>query len=79
MPETMTRPWSREALEQGGFSGFVPFAALDETQLPEAPGVYTVVRAKADGPSFSEASPARCRQRQGRGRPRRAARAEVGR
>ena len=58
MSDTMTRPWSREALEQGGFSGFVPFAALDETQLPEAPGVYTVVRANADGPRFSEASPA---------------------
>ena len=52
------RPWSRTALEQGGFRGFVPFAALADIDVPAAPGVYTVVRAKSESPRFTEVSPA---------------------
>jgi hypothetical protein len=52
------RPWSRRALEEGGFRGFVPFAALTAADVPAAPGVYAVVRASDAAPTFSEGSPA---------------------
>jgi hypothetical protein len=51
-------PWSRHALEQGGFHGFVPFAALPTVDVPQAAGVYVVVRATDEAPRFSAESPA---------------------
>jgi hypothetical protein len=53
-----TRPWSRSALEQGGFRGFVPFSALAEADVPASAGVYTVVRATDEAPRFAESSTA---------------------
>jgi hypothetical protein len=52
------QPWSRHALEHGGFAGFVPFSALTVADLPTAPGVYAVVRPSHDAPAFSGDSPA---------------------
>lgn len=52
------RPWSRRALEEGGFHGFVPFAALPDADVPLAPGVYAVLRTSAEPPRFSATSPA---------------------
>jgi hypothetical protein len=52
------RPWSRRALEEGGFQGFVPFAELPTADVPLAPGVYAVLRTCDQAPRFSVASPA---------------------
>lgn len=52
------RPWSREALEHGGFRGFVPFAELDVEAVPAAPGVYAVLRTADEAPRFTAESPA---------------------
>lgn len=55
---TDARPWSRRALEEGGFSGFVPFAALPEADVPQAPGVYAVLRTAEAAPRFAAESTA---------------------
>jgi hypothetical protein len=52
------RPWSREALEHGGFRGFVPFAELRTEDVPAAPGVYAVLRTSDEAPRFAAESPA---------------------
>ena len=52
------QPWSRHALEHGGFVGFVPFAALATADVPAAPGVYAVVRPGGGAPAFSATNPA---------------------
>jgi hypothetical protein len=52
------QPWSRHALEHGGFVGFVPFSALSTDDVPTAPGVYAVVRTADAAPAFSPESPA---------------------
>ena len=49
-------PWSRRALEDGGFRGFVPFSALAD--VPAAPGVYAVLRTSHEAPTFTAESPA---------------------
>lgn len=51
-----SRPWSGEALSQGGFVGFVPFDALPATGVPTAPGVYAVLRTSGAPPTFTETS-----------------------
>jgi hypothetical protein len=51
-------PWSRRALEDGGFRGFVPFSALATADVPAAPGVYAVLRTSGDAPTFTAESPA---------------------
>jgi len=52
------RPWSRRALEEGGFTGFVPVADLAEAPVPAAAGVYAVLRATEAAPRFAEQNPA---------------------
>ena len=52
------RPWSRRALEEGGFTGFVPVARLADAEVPEAPGVYAVLRTADAAPRFADANPA---------------------
>ena len=52
------RPWSRRALEEGGFQGFVPFAELAGADVPLAPGVYAVLRTSGEPPRFASTSPA---------------------
>ena len=54
----MTVPWSRAALEQGSFVGWIPFRDLPSAQVPEAPGVYAVFRPSAEPPRFLESSDA---------------------
>lgn len=52
------RPWSREALAEGRFTGFTPVSALRVEDVPTAPGVYAVLRASAAAPVFEDANPA---------------------
>lgn len=52
------RPWSREALWQGGFVGFVPFSALPASEVPTEPGVYAVLRTSVAPPTFLDTSTA---------------------
>jgi hypothetical protein len=52
------QPWSREALSEGGFVGFVPFSALPASAVPTDPGVYAVLRISDAPPTFVETSPA---------------------
>jgi hypothetical protein len=51
-----TRPWSADALREGGFVGFVPFVELPASDVPAAPGVYAVLRQTEAEPAFAEAS-----------------------
>lgn len=53
-----TVDWSRRGLEAAGFLGFVPFADLDQAQVPRASGVYLVARPGFDVPRFLPSSPA---------------------
>jgi hypothetical protein len=53
-----TQPWSREALAEGGFVGFVPFSELTTSEVPPAPGVYAVLRVSDAPPRFIGTSPA---------------------
>jgi hypothetical protein len=55
---TSAQPWSREALAEGDFVGFVPFSELPAAEVPAAPGVYAVLRLSDAPPTFLEASPA---------------------
>lgn len=50
--------WTREALAEGSFVGFVPFSALPTSGVPAAPGVYAVLRLSDAPPTFVETSPA---------------------
>jgi hypothetical protein len=53
---TLVQPWSREALAQGHFVGFLPFSALSLSDVPPLPGVYTVLRTSDALPAFVETS-----------------------
>jgi hypothetical protein len=50
------RPWSADALREGGFAGFVPVAALHPGDVPAAPGVYAVLRVAEAAPMYLDAS-----------------------
>lgn len=50
--------WSRDALVEGGFTGFVPFAELPSVQVPTGPGVYVVLCPTSVESSFVESSSA---------------------
>ncbi|MGT2427089.1 hypothetical protein [Amnibacterium kyonggiense] len=52
------QPWSRQALEEGGFRGFVPFASFETADVPEAPGVYAILRTGHAAPVFLAGSAA---------------------
>lgn len=44
--------WDQTAAVATGFEGFVPFAELSTVQVPDAPGVYLVLRPKSLEPVF---------------------------
>lgn len=50
--------WTQAALAADGFTGFVQFAALPESDVPRGPGVYVVIRSSTATPVFLEQSPA---------------------
>lgn len=56
--DTRVVEWTREGLAAVGFGGFVPFADLPHSPVPRGPGVYIVLRERADDPVFMEISPA---------------------
>ncbi|MCV7253397.1 hypothetical protein H7J86_14595 [Mycobacterium hackensackense] len=47
-----------EPIDPGGFTGWVPFAALPTADVPTGPGVYVIVRPTDNPPTFLDASPA---------------------
>jgi hypothetical protein len=51
--------FSREALEQEGFAGFLTFAEVSETlaDVPASSGVYLVYRETTEDPTFLEENP----------------------
>jgi hypothetical protein len=55
---TSVQPWSREALAEGHFVGFLPFSALSLGDVPALPGVYAVLRISDSLPTLLETSPA---------------------
>ena len=55
---TYAQPWTREALVEGHFVGFLPFSALSLSDVPALPGVYAVLRTSEALPRFVEQSPA---------------------
>ena len=51
-------PMITEPIDLSGFTGWVPFAELPNTDVPTSPGVYVVVRPADDPPTFLDTSPA---------------------
>jgi len=49
---------TRNGLQHYGFRGFVPFASLASSDVPEEPGVYCVIRPAVGEPEFRPVSPA---------------------
>lgn len=61
-PET----WDRGGLEARGWDGFIPLATLNDSVVPDGPGVYVVLRDDATEPVFLPERPhASARQAQG--------------
>lgn len=56
--QTVSVEWTREGLAAVGFGGFVRFADLPHSTVPRGPGVYVVLRNRADDPVFLATSPA---------------------
>lgn len=50
--------WTRIGLEGVGFTGFVPFAALPESDVPCCEGIYVVYRTSDAPPAFRSTSDA---------------------
>lgn len=50
--------WTRDALADAGFSGFVRFAELPAAKAPTQSGVYIVFRTASTKPTFLSESPA---------------------
>src|SRR5680860_1399693 len=50
--------WTREGLTSVGFEGFVRFADLSSSSVPSGPGVYLVLRDRADEVLFLDVSSA---------------------
>jgi hypothetical protein len=50
--------WDRAGVERRGFTGFVRFAEVDNTDVPRDPGVYVALRERAGTPTFLPTSPA---------------------
>ncbi len=55
---TFAQPWTREALVEGHFVGFLPFSVLELSDVPRLPGVYAVLRTSDALPRFTGTSPA---------------------
>ncbi len=49
--------WSRDALVERGFTGFVPFAELSPADVPTGHGVYVVLRPASVSPRSSKSAP----------------------
>lgn len=51
--------WTRSALEDVGFAGFVPFSEIPHAHIPTQPGIYVVLRTAATAPELLELTRAR--------------------
>lgn len=58
MVEDASVEWTRGGLVAAGFEGFCRFAELREVEVPQAPGVYVVLRESEAPPIFRASSTA---------------------
>lgn len=54
----MPTPVSNPGFDLSGFSGWVPFAQLPESNVPAGAGVYVIIRPRSEPPAFLAVSPA---------------------